>query len=223
MGYRDHGSLFALGCLALAACAAQPHSVSPNDAVSLLRTGQPLLSCRQPCLTAWQTAQPQAAPLDAARRWTDLAVLVESVGYQDDLSLYYLGRAAEGLGYPAAAASYYRQSTYLSGTSIACRNLSRLCGGITLPKAALQREAAIARELARQHPRRGRATRQPPSGPEAAPVEAGPPPGEPEPAITGEALAPGEVLAPPPPPPPPPPIRPGPPASDFVEPPPSTH
>jgi len=220
MGYRYRGSLLALGCLALAACAAPPHSISPNDALSRLRTGQPLLSCRQTCLAAWQAAQPQAAQLDAARRWTDLAVLVESVGYQDDLSLYYLGRTAEGSGYAAAAASYYRQSTHLSGTSISCRSLSRLCGGIMLPKAALQRIAAIERELARQRPRRARPTRQPPSGPEAGPVEAEPPPGEPEPAVTGEALAPGQVPAPPPPPPPAP-IRPGPPVSDYVEPPPA--
>ena len=32
-----------------------------------------------------------------------LAALVMRIGYQDDLSLYYLGRAAEGMGYRAPA------------------------------------------------------------------------------------------------------------------------
>ncbi len=42
------------------------------------------------------------------------------VGYQDDLSLFYLGRAAEGLGFTAGAAAYYQQSKELSGTAIGC-------------------------------------------------------------------------------------------------------
>jgi hypothetical protein len=62
-------------------------------------------------------------------------------GYQDDLSLYYLGRAAEGMKFYAAAASYYQQSLRLSGTSISCANLSRLCDGVTLPSSASERLA----------------------------------------------------------------------------------
>ena len=60
-------------------------------------------------------------------------------GYQDDLSLYYLGRAAEGMGFYPAAASYYQQSMELSGTSISCANLSRLCEGLALPADAARR------------------------------------------------------------------------------------
>jgi hypothetical protein len=216
MADRCRGRLLVLGCLALAACAT-PHPVSPADTVAL-RTGEPLLRCRQECLAAWRRAEPQAAELDAAGRWSDLAALVESVGYQDDLSLYYLGRAAEGLRYPAAAASYYRQSTTLSGTSISCLNLSRLCAGIELPQAALQRLAAIDRALTRRRPRHLQSTGRPPLGPEAAPAEA-----EPEPPITGEALAPVPGEPPAPPPPPPPPIHRGLPASEYVEPPPAAH
>jgi len=80
-----------------------------------------------------------AAQLDAATNWDDLAVLVMRSGYQDDLSLYYLGRAAEGRGFYGAAASYYRRSMQLSGTSVSCMNLSHLCGGVTLPKTAAER------------------------------------------------------------------------------------
>src|SRR5438045_1322661 len=80
-------------------------AVTPQQALASVQTGQPLLSCREPCLAAWQAAQPQAAQLAAGRHWGDLAALVLGVGYEDDLSLYYLGNAAEGIGYPAAAAS----------------------------------------------------------------------------------------------------------------------
>jgi len=75
--------------------------------------------------------------------------------YQDDLSLYYLGRAAEGLGFYSAAVSYYRQSMELSGTSISCTNLSRLCGGVPLPTDAARRLSIAQQLLAKptSHPR----------------------------------------------------------------------
>jgi hypothetical protein len=145
--------------------------VSPSEALSLLRTGRPLLGCRQACLDEWRRSQTQAAQLDAAAHWPDLAVLMLRIGYQDDLSLYYLGRAAEGMGYLGAAASYYQQSTQLAGTSISCEHLSRLCGGLALPNAASLRLAAIEREQKRR-------TRQPtrmPATPAMVPSEPGAP------------------------------------------------
>lgn len=149
MRVRHYAGLVGLGCLVLAGCAAQPAAVTPAEAVAQLRTGRPLLTCREACLVAWQRAEPQAVQLAVGARWADLAALALRIGYQDDLSLYYLGRAAEGLGYPRAAASYYRQSSALSGTSISCRNLSRMCGGMIFPRAALLRLAALERNLKR--------------------------------------------------------------------------
>jgi hypothetical protein len=152
--------LFALSLVlagALAACTQQPPAIDAPQALALLRTGLPLLACREDCVDKWRRAQPQAEQLDAAAHWPELATLVISVGYQDDLSLYYLGRAAEGLDYMEAAASYYRQSTQLSGTAISCEELSRVCGGITLPDAALSRHAAIEGQLSPvTRPRRSR-------------------------------------------------------------------
>lgn len=198
--------VLATGALALAACTTPPPPImSQTQAVVMLTTGQPLLRCREACLAAWRSAAPQAAALDAARRWADLAALVETVDYQDDLSLYYLGRAAEGLGYPGAAASYYRQSTYLSGTRISCQVLSRVCGGIALPQTALLRLATIERELGATlyRPTRPSPPRRP--LPTVAP-----------PAPSGQTLPPSE-----PPPPPPLPLAPAPqaPAAPAIEPP----
>jgi len=214
----------ALGCIALAGCA-QPAAVTSASAIALLRTGQPILSCREACVGDWRLAQPQAAQLEAGHRWDELAALTVRVNYQDDLSLYYLGRAAENLGYPGAAASYYRQSTYLSGTTIGCQNLSRVCGGLSFPRAAMLRLAAIERGLIRSRPRR-------PGPPAAAPEpEAPPAAGEISAPASEEAVPLAPMVAAPPPiapppitPPAPPPIAPPPlqrPASEYIEPPPA--
>ncbi len=129
--------------LIVTGCAKQKPVVDPTVVAAQLSTGAPLLRCRADCVAEWRGAQPYAAQLDAAARWSELAALVVSINYQDDLTLYYLARAAEGLGYPAAAASYYRQSTYISGSSLSCQHESGVCGGIVLPEAALARIDAL--------------------------------------------------------------------------------
>ena len=203
--------LIGLACLAPAGCADQRANVTPAESLALLRTGQPVLRCREACLAEWQRAQPQAAQLNAGRRMEELAQLVMRIGYQDDLSLYYLGRAAEGMGYRAAAQSYYRQSTQLSGTSISCQYLSKQCGGVALPRASLSRVAALERMLSSPRPRRAGSAAQGPAAPGA--------PGLPE-------AAPGEVAEPAPSPVPPPAVTPisrpaGPAPFEYIEPPPA--
>src|SRR5688572_12118659 len=147
----------AMVCLAMAGCTLQQTpTVTPADAAAQVQTGRALLTCRDACLDEWRRLQPQATQLEAAGRWPELAAMVLQANYEDDLSLYYLGRAAEGLGYPGAAASYYRQSLRLSGTSGSCEYLSRICGGVALPRAASVRLAAIDRQLS--GPPRRRAT-----------------------------------------------------------------
>ena len=162
-----------LAGLLLAGCVRQSPAVDPAAAVAQLSTGTPLLRCRADCVADWRRAQPDAAQLDAARRWSELAALVITINYQDDLTLYYLARAAEGLGYPTAASSYYRQSTYISGSSLSCRHESGVCGGVVLPDAALARIAALENDprRARPHP-----PRQPATGAKSAPAGSKPVP-----------------------------------------------
>jgi hypothetical protein len=168
-----------LVCAAIAGCAQQPAPLSADEAMALLRSGRAVLTCTDACLAAWREAQPQAERLAAARNWRELALMVERVGYRDDLSLYYLGKAAEGLGDLAAAASFYRQSLQVSGTSGSCKNLSGLCGGVSLPLEASLRLAAIDRVL-NESPRVRRPVHAPTAAaPASAPgAEAAPPPEE---------------------------------------------
>jgi hypothetical protein len=167
MRSRYGASAVGLACIAIAGCASQQAPLTEDEAMTLLRSGRPVLTCRDACLASWRQYQPQAERLAAAGQWRDLAVLVERVGYQDDLSLYYLGRAAEGLDYGPAAASFYRQSLQLSGTSASCTDLSKLCGGVVLPHEASLRLAAIDRALG---PPGARRPARPPAASPTAPV-----------------------------------------------------
>ncbi len=168
------GAAIGLACAMLAGCAGHPATAPPSAAerarlLGLLQTGRPVLDCRQACLAEWRRAAPAAVQLDAAGRWSDLAVLVMQTRYQDDLTLYYLGRAAQGMGDTKAAGSYYRQSLQLSGTTIACANLSRLCGGLALPAATLGHLAEVDRAL--QPPKRRAVRIRPAPAPAAAPAD----------------------------------------------------
>ena len=70
------------------------------------RNGEAKLECRMRCAPTWGLERQRAKALHDARAWNDLAFDVLKVGYADDLSYYYLGKAAEGLGYSRAAENY---------------------------------------------------------------------------------------------------------------------
>jgi hypothetical protein len=182
---RNYRSLFALiaafGVAGLAACAPQEATVSPEQRLAMISTGEPLLSCRANCLAAWRAAEPQAETLAADRRWTDLALLVLRVDYEDDLAVYYLAEAAQGMGYRTAAAGYYRQSIELSAGPASCAAYSGLCGGTSLPRAALARLAVLARAVPRRPPPPPAEKPAPKADPAApvAPTAVAPPPAAP--------------------------------------------
>ena len=60
------------------------------------------------------------AVLDATGRWQELALIVMQVGYMDDLTYYYLGHAAENLGYLQSAEKYYRIAEQIAVTNMSC-------------------------------------------------------------------------------------------------------
>lgn len=86
----------------------------------------------------WIHNLPNAAVLEATGRWQELALSVMRIGYMDDLSYYYLGRAAENLGYLQAAQRYYRIAERLSVTQMACNKPQvdvNICNGYVFPDA----------------------------------------------------------------------------------------
>jgi hypothetical protein len=94
--------------------------VPPAQLMSELQAGQPMLDCRADCGLAWANNRQQSAVLDSTGQWQPLALLVMQIGYMDDLTYYYLGHAAENLGYLQAAERYYRIAEQISVTNMSC-------------------------------------------------------------------------------------------------------
>lgn len=100
--------------IGLAGCAAQYGSALDEKELAQLWTdfseGRAELSCGTSCAFAWGLNRQRARSLHDLELWADLALLVLRVGHRLDQTRYYLGRAAEGLGYLHAAAEYYNAS-----------------------------------------------------------------------------------------------------------------
>lgn len=78
-----------------------------TDLLPTFQKGELRLTCDTACSGAWGYTRRRAKSLYENRLWTDLAVEVANVGHRVDLTYFYLGRAAEGLGYPNAAQTYF--------------------------------------------------------------------------------------------------------------------
>jgi hypothetical protein len=144
---------------ALTACTLKNANVPPEELMRQFQAGQPMLDCRFECGSAWGAQRQRAATLDATGQWKDLALLVMQIGYEDDLTYYYLGHAAENLGYLQAAERYYRIAENLSATQMACARgeasvtttlglPANSCSGYVFPDALYPRLAAVEARLA---------------------------------------------------------------------------
>jgi hypothetical protein len=132
--------------VAMAGCTLKNVNVPPSELMRQVQAGQPMLDCRAECSGAWGQNRQQVRILDATGRWQDLALLVAQVGYMNDLSYYYLGHAAENLGYWQAAQRYYRIAERLSVGPMSCHQgeaeiqaalsiPADLCDGYSFPDA----------------------------------------------------------------------------------------
>ena len=99
------------GVMALAGCAQKYQAVTPQIQATMLgdlKAGKLVLDCTLNCMLTWHQKVANLQALDLAEQWNDLAVQVMQIGYRQDLAYYYLGQAAQGLGYHEAAITYYR-------------------------------------------------------------------------------------------------------------------
>lgn len=136
----------ALTAAVVTGCTMKNVNVPPDELMRQFQAGQPMLDCQLDCSGAWGANRQQVRSLDATGRWRELALLVAQIGYMNDLSYYYLGHAAENLGYWQAAQRYYRIAERLSVTQMSCAqgeaniatNLglpANLCDGYSFPDA----------------------------------------------------------------------------------------
>lgn len=111
--------------------------IPPDVLLQRLKAGDPIPECNYACRDAWNLNRPTALILNETRHWSELALLVTQIGYVNDLTYYYLGRAAEGLGYRDAAKTYYQISERLTVSGRACSaEGSNFCNGEVFPAAA---------------------------------------------------------------------------------------
>ena len=99
-------------CLfAVAGCESNYKVVTADVQVQMLddlKMGKLTLDCTASCMMTWISQASTVHVLDMSERWKDLAIKVMQIGFGEDLSYYYLGQAAQGLGYHKAAINIIR-------------------------------------------------------------------------------------------------------------------
>ncbi|HEY1266445.1 MAG TPA: hypothetical protein VGH16_04255 [Candidatus Binatia bacterium] len=169
-----------LGVFAILVCAC---STIPSKGITYGKTGRVELSdefkngearlaCDIHCAVTWALYRDRAKALYNTRAWNDLATNVLRIGYADDLSYFYLGKAAEGLGHYRAAEHYYRLSR---AASLKCAEIYGDCYGFVFPRDARSAPSAIASNKPAEAKRQNPAPPPPPavqepSGPAAQPL-----------------------------------------------------
>ncbi len=104
------------------------------DDFDKFKTGKANLNCTLACGFGNGSNRKSIQELYSNQRWKDLAIVVIKVNYEKDLNYFYLGRAAEALGYKVAAETYYNKAIELSGTSKRCGYVFKYqCNGIDVP------------------------------------------------------------------------------------------
>ena len=79
----------------------------PVDVVPLFERGEVRLTCGISCAGTFGAANRPLKLLHDHARWKELAIEVIRIGFTSDLGYYYLARAAEKMGYPRSAYTYY--------------------------------------------------------------------------------------------------------------------
>jgi hypothetical protein len=134
----------------LGACSMMPSSgvsfsegspLSSGELTEAFKNGDARLQCETECWGKHGEMLRHLKMLHDYEVWNKLAVVVLRVGYHEDLTYYYLGRAAEGLGYYHAAEIYYRRSN--SSHRKCAQYFPTSCDGFVFPRDADSRLAIV--------------------------------------------------------------------------------
>lgn len=111
---------------------------APDELLNDFKSGKIVLDCDNHCGNSWERAANELYSFDMAENWKTLALRVSQIGRRYDLAYYYLGQAAQGLGYHTTAIKYYTLSAAIaSGGSPGerCGSYASGCFGIDIPEA----------------------------------------------------------------------------------------
>lgn len=106
-------------------------------------SGRANLDCTVSCTFSWMFARQEMISLYDSQKWQDLAEKVMEIGFKQDLAYYFLGRAAEGLGYKLSALVYYEKAKELYYTPGYNCYESGSCRGFDLSSMIPERIAGI--------------------------------------------------------------------------------
>lgn len=111
--------------------------------------GQVTLTCEGPCALAFALTHGEWKSTYDKGQWRQLVQKVVSSNYHFDVTYFYLGRAAEVLGYRDHARRYYQRSIEASARDATrCRGrFQDWCGKLLFPDAAAERISALDRSL----------------------------------------------------------------------------
>lgn len=113
--------------------AADSHAPDRNKRAAVLEDfahGRVALDCSILCNYRYIFHQKSVWELYDNQRWEDLAYLITTAGWREDITYFLLGQSAENLGYVRAADRYYRIAGALSQEPGAqCAAVADLCAG----------------------------------------------------------------------------------------------
>lgn len=137
-------------CLAIApallttACSARVDAVDTSNIDQLVDefvSGKANMDCYVTCSAKFGANQAAMRQMHDNGQWDGLAKLVITIGYDQDISWYYLGRSAEGLGLRKAAMTYYQKAI---NTKNKCNMMMiNVCSGLSFPESINQRLSVI--------------------------------------------------------------------------------
>ncbi|MDP3815720.1 hypothetical protein [Pseudomonas sp.] len=104
---------------------------SAPDTLAVFKSGEARLTCIVSCGYAWGAAGQHVKSLYTNGLWVDLVNEVTRIGHDDDLSYFYLGQAAERLGYEEAAKTYYKLAL---SPKLKCAGFINVCNGFDVPR-----------------------------------------------------------------------------------------
>ena len=132
----------ALGLSALATGCASTTTIDSGDQEAMARfedfqSGKAKLVAGQ--MGSWGANSANARALFDKAKWRELADLVQRTGPDKDLTWYYLGSAAKGLGFDNVARVYFERSIEEEKSTRPghrCNAVFDLCDGFVFPAAA---------------------------------------------------------------------------------------
>ena len=146
-------ALLALSVLILAGCATQQVTVRPDFDRQLwaqFTAGTAVLECEAQCSSDYVHNQRDIWTRYDAQDWRGLALAVLHSGWHRDITYFFLGAAAQGLGYLEAADRYYRTAGSLASGARAmdkCATIYELCGPLSLPRDIYPRLTSVDTQL----------------------------------------------------------------------------